>query len=292
MKEEYIKVGRAIQNLGFYESLSVLKESGFLPLTEHVEIGELFEVIETISYHNSEIGFFLSINFSSSVVSGFAQKIFTSNLKPDSLIFPYADVCSDTIFLSSDGYAYFLNPKHIDFEYFDSLSLSLYRTKKELNTEALKLKSHSRTNIENFLVPFYNLVIAYILGAVRKAADASISYASERVQGGKPIINYFHVSEKISRMKEFIELISNASKSFCSDIEKIIEKKDSADFSSVYQRIIHPLRYALRESEKILSDSIQIHGGYGYMKDYHLEKYFRELRTIKSLIGDIIFTKF
>lgn len=281
MNEYYSKIGRSIEDLDFNEALNSFMVSGFLPLSEYVSIQELFEFVKVLSFYNSEIGFFMCCNFPLSLLLNFPKKIFTSNLKFDSPIFPFASSASDIAFISKDGYTYICELHGLDMVFFDSLSMKLYK----IDNIDIKGRSYRKIENESFLTLFYAFMIAYVLGIVNKCSEKAFVYSNERIQGGIPILKYFPVADKIAKMREFLEIISNAAKNICVRLDEIIEKKSYSDINQLYRSLFFSARYCIRESQNLISEAIQIHGGYGYMKDYKIEKFFREIRTVASLSG-------
>jgi len=175
------------------------------------------------------------------------------------------------------------------------------------------IKSQSGAEILSCLYIFLSSVI---LGGVQKAFELSSKYSSERIQGGKPIGKYFAIKEKLRDMETFILLLSNSINSVCSKIDAIREtsqiriRKNSAKTKEIsstkiegrtgienikderlkswyltLKDVILILLFAIRESGKLISEAIQIHGGYGYMKDYKVEKIFRNIETLNHILG-------
>ena len=48
--------------------------------------------------------------------------------------------------------------------------------------------------------------------------------------------------------------------------------------------------FASEAAEKICSDAIQVHGGYGYLKDFPVERIFRDVRISQIYEGPVIFS--
>jgi alkylation response protein AidB-like acyl-CoA dehydrogenase len=103
------------------------------------------------------------------------------------------------------------------------------------------------------------------------ALDLVQKYASERIQGGKPIKDYFAIKEKICKISEFVNIVSEVIDNLSENPEKI------------HRKSFFITGFALRESTILLSEAIQIFGGYGYMKDFKVEKLYREAETLRNL---------
>ena len=112
------------------------------------------------------------------------------------------------------------------------------------------------------------------LGIAQAATEASIKYAKERIQFKEPIINFGMVREKIANMTTQIEagrllLYEAARKRDC--------KKDFRQAASMAKY------FTGQAAIDITTSAIQIYGGYGYMKDYPVERYFRDAQVINVL---------
>ncbi|MEM4326482.1 MAG: hypothetical protein QXU40_04205, partial [Candidatus Pacearchaeota archaeon] len=213
----FSKIGRDIENLDIDDSLKILKSSGFLPLSDYVPVPDLFEFVKEISFYNSEMGLFLCSNFSLSLLMGYPQKLFSANFSADSFIFPFAHLASDLAFSSKDGYTYLFESSVSGFIFFETLALRLYK----IHDFGIKKRAYLTIKNEDFLTLFYLFIIAYILGVVGKSSEKALLYANERIQGGRPISTYFPISDKIARMREFLEIVSNAGTNISLKIDEI-----------------------------------------------------------------------
>lgn len=117
------------------------------------------------------------------------------------------------------------------------------------------------------------------LGIAEAAMENSIKYAKERVQFGEPIINFGMVREMISDMKTKIEtmrlLLYDGGMLKDADKDFILNAGISRSFSN-------------EAVAEITTDAIQIYGGYGYMKDYPVERYFRDAQVSRVLCSPTI----
>ncbi|MBU0755926.1 MAG: acyl-CoA dehydrogenase [Planctomycetes bacterium] len=110
---------------------------------------------------------------------------------------------------------------------------------------------------------------ALALGIAQGALDKAQAYAKTRVQFGKPIIEHQGVGFKLADMATNIEaarhLVYNAARL------KMAKKPFSKEAAMAKL-------YASEIAMKATSDAIQIHGGYGYTIDYHVERYYRDAK--------------
>lgn len=107
------------------------------------------------------------------------------------------------------------------------------------------------------------------LGIARGAYEASLQYSKERYQFDKPISSFQGVSFKLADMATEIEasdlLISQA----C-DLKNRHENVTKEAAMAKY--------YAAEVAVKVANDAVQIFGGYGYTKDFPVEKYYRDAK--------------
>jgi alkylation response protein AidB-like acyl-CoA dehydrogenase len=110
-------------------------------------------------------------------------------------------------------------------------------------------------------------IAALSLGIAKGAYEASVKYAKEREQFGQPIANFQAISFKLADMATKIQAA-----------ELLIRK--SAHLKNTHQPVttISAMAkyYASEICVQIATDAIQIFGGYGYTKDFPVEKFFRD----------------
>jgi alkylation response protein AidB-like acyl-CoA dehydrogenase len=110
-------------------------------------------------------------------------------------------------------------------------------------------------------------IAALSLGIARGAFDASVKYAKERQQFGQPIANFQAISFKLADMATRIEaselLIRQAS-----DLKDRGQKVTKAGAMAKY--------YASEVCVWASTEAVQIFGGYGYTKDFPVEKFYRD----------------
>ncbi|WP_296684279.1 acyl-CoA dehydrogenase family protein [Flavobacterium sp.] len=110
---------------------------------------------------------------------------------------------------------------------------------------------------------------ALALGIAKGAYEASLKYSKERYQFGKAISEFQGISFKLADMATEIEAS-----------ELLLHK---AAFLKEQHRPVTTLgamakMYASEMCVKVATDAIQIHGGYGYTKDYPVEKFYRDAK--------------
>ncbi len=110
-------------------------------------------------------------------------------------------------------------------------------------------------------------IAALALGIAKGAYEASVKYAKEREQFGQPIAHFQAISFKLADMATKIEAA-----------ELLIRK--AAHLKNTHQPVTTVSAmakyYASEISVQIATDAVQIFGGYGYTKDFPVEKFYRD----------------
>lgn len=112
-------------------------------------------------------------------------------------------------------------------------------------------------------------IAALALGIAKGAFEASLKYANERKQFGSQIINFQGISFKLADMATEIEaselLVRNAA-----EMKNNHQKNTKEAAMAKY--------YASETAVKVATEAVQIHGGYGYTKDFPVEKFYRDAK--------------
>jgi butyryl-CoA dehydrogenase len=123
-------------------------------------------------------------------------------------------------------------------------------------------------------------VAAQAVGMARAAYDAALAYAKERRAFGKPIIEHQAVAFRLADMATSIQaaelMVLHAAR--LRDAGRPCLKEASM-----------AKLFASERAERVCSDAIQIHGGYGYLNDFPVERIYRDVRvcTIYEGTSDI-----
>ena len=115
-------------------------------------------------------------------------------------------------------------------------------------------------------------IAAMGLGCAQGAFELALEYANERKQFGKPISKFQVNAFKLADMATKIELARNLLYKACwlKDNDKPFSKE--AAMSKLYCSEI---------AREVADEAVQIHGGYGLMKDYHIERFYRDQRLLQ-----------
>ncbi|WP_143053971.1 acyl-CoA dehydrogenase family protein [Parapedobacter koreensis] len=112
-------------------------------------------------------------------------------------------------------------------------------------------------------------IAALALGIAKGALEASIKYAKERHQFGQPIANFQGISFKLADMATEIEAAELLIRKAC---ELKNQDKEVAKNSAMAKY------YASEVAVRCATEAVQIFGGYGYTKDFPVEKYYRDAK--------------
>ena len=118
---------------------------------------------------------------------------------------------------------------------------------------------------------------AQSVGIAQGALDHAIKYAKERVQFGKPISSFQGIQFMLADMATQLE----AARALTYAAARIIDsgEKDISRISAQAKL------FASDACMKVTTDAVQIFGGYGYMKEYPVEKYMRDAKITQIYEG-------
>ncbi|HDQ44539.1 MAG TPA: acyl-CoA dehydrogenase [bacterium] len=120
-------------------------------------------------------------------------------------------------------------------------------------------------------------VAAQALGIAQGAFDHAVRYARERVQFGKPIAAFQATQFKLADMATRIE----ASRSLIYATARM----QDAGVKDISKESAMSKLYASETAMYVTTEAVQIFGGYGYMKEYPVEKYMRDAKITQIYEG-------
>ncbi|MGE0257437.1 MAG: acyl-CoA dehydrogenase family protein [Alphaproteobacteria bacterium] len=119
-------------------------------------------------------------------------------------------------------------------------------------------------------------IAAQALGMARAAYEAALSYAKEREAFGRRIIEHqavaFRLADMATQLAAARGLILDAA-----------ERRDAGE--PCLQQAAMAKLFASEMAERVASDAIQIHGGYGYLADFPVERIYRDVRVCQIYEG-------
>jgi butyryl-CoA dehydrogenase len=114
------------------------------------------------------------------------------------------------------------------------------------------------------------------LGMARAAYEAALKYAKERVAFGKPIYEHqavqFRLADMATQLEAARQLIHHAAR-----------LKDAG--KPCLKEAAMAKLFASEMAERVCSDAIQVHGGYGYVADFPVERIYRDVRVCQIYEG-------
>lgn len=120
-------------------------------------------------------------------------------------------------------------------------------------------------------------IAACSLGGAQAALDAALAYTAERTQFGKPIADFQHTQFTLADMETDLEaarlMVYRAARS-------LDEGSPNATKHAAMAK-----RFATDACFEIADKALQLHGGYGYLADYPVERILRDLRVHRILEG-------
>jgi butyryl-CoA dehydrogenase len=119
-------------------------------------------------------------------------------------------------------------------------------------------------------------IASQCVGMARAAFEAALHYAKEREAFGEPIFNHqalqFRLSDMATQIEAARQLILHAA-SLRDAGQPCLKEAAMAKL------------FASEMSERVCSDAIQIHGGYGYVSDFPVERIYRDVRVAQIYEG-------
>jgi alkylation response protein AidB-like acyl-CoA dehydrogenase len=119
-------------------------------------------------------------------------------------------------------------------------------------------------------------IAAQSVGLARAAFEQAHAYARDRQTFGKPIIQHQAVGFRLADMCTEVEV----ARSFLHQVARL--RDAGAPCKSEAAMAKH---FASELAEKVASEAIQIHGGYGYLKDFPVERIYRDARICRIYEG-------
>ena len=110
-------------------------------------------------------------------------------------------------------------------------------------------------------------IAALSLGIAKGAFDAALKYSQERQQFGKPIAEFQAISFKLADMATKIE----ASELLTLQAADLKNRGEKVTRQSAFAKY-----YASEVAVQVSTEAVQIFGGYGYTKDFPVEKFYRD----------------
>ena len=115
-------------------------------------------------------------------------------------------------------------------------------------------------------------IAALGVGIAQASLDKALQYAKERTQFGRPIANFQAIQFKLADMAMEVELARNM-------VYKAAWLKDNDQ--PFTKEAAYAKLFATETASRSANQAIQIHGGYGYMREYEVERYLRDAKLLE-----------
>ena len=119
-------------------------------------------------------------------------------------------------------------------------------------------------------------IASQCIGMARAAFDAALQYSKDRVSFGQPIFQHQAVQFKLADMATQIEAARQL-------IHHAASLKDAGQ--PCLKEAAMAKLFASEMAERVCSDAIQVHGGYGYVTDFPVERIYRDVRVCQIYEG-------
>lgn len=118
-------------------------------------------------------------------------------------------------------------------------------------------------------------IMASQVGVMRRTMEACVAYARQRRQFGKPIAKYESVADKIANMKIAVE----ASRGLVLRVGWLMDHGHETSMDAAVAKA-----FVSEANVRTHLDAVQVHGGYGYMTEFEIE------RALRDAVGGTIYS--
>ena len=119
-------------------------------------------------------------------------------------------------------------------------------------------------------------IAAQAVGIASGAYELALKYSKERKTFGKPICEHQAIQFKLADMATNID----AARLLCLQAAWLKDQELNYSYASAMAKM-----YASKVAMETASEAIQIHGGYGYVKEYHVERFLRDAKITQIYEG-------
>ncbi|MDQ2051796.1 acyl-CoA dehydrogenase family protein [Natronolimnohabitans sp. A-GB9] len=111
-------------------------------------------------------------------------------------------------------------------------------------------------------------IASQAVGVAQAALDAAVAYANEREQFDQPIIEHQAIGQKLADMQTDVQAARLLTRDAARKNESGVDPKSAA--MAKY--------FASETAVDVANEAVQVHGGYGYTKDFDVERYYRDAK--------------
>lgn len=120
------------------------------------------------------------------------------------------------------------------------------------------------------------VVAARALGIAGAAFDAALTYARERRQFGRPIADHQAIRFKLAEMATALR----AARLLVYDAARAKDRDEDVALQASMAKL-----FATEAAQRVVDQALQIHGAYGYTRDFPIERYYRDVRLATIIEG-------
>ena len=249
-----------------------VQNSIILPLL--VKSAETQEILKEIAAGKKSAGFSLSsstmsketlgnLNFSGKSVSGIKNYILGPGLD---ILLVSADPLPDALLLFTSGFTVREKYPVLGFR-----GLGISSVEFSDSSYIVISKENGRSMIESAIRSMGNAVSAISLGIANGAIGKAMEYSKVRSTFGHLLMDYEPVAYPLSMIKSEID-----------ELSRYLARWNSLSETEKFSIKIRSIEISLKASRQ----SIQSHGGYGYLQDFGVEKFYRDSATLTALFMD------
>ena len=119
-------------------------------------------------------------------------------------------------------------------------------------------------------------IAACSVGLGAAALDAAVAFASSREQFGAPVASFEGIQFLLADMATRVE----AARRLYREAARLRDAGGDASLAASMAKL-----FASDTAMRVATDAVQVHGGYGYMRDHPVERYFREAKALQIVEG-------
>ncbi len=120
-------------------------------------------------------------------------------------------------------------------------------------------------------------IAACSLGGAQACLDKALSYVRERRQFGRPIAEFQALQFRLADMATELEAARLLVRRAAAKLDN--GDRDATCFCAMAKRLATDVGF------RVVDEALQLHGGYGYIREYEIERYLRDLRVHRILEG-------
>jgi alkylation response protein AidB-like acyl-CoA dehydrogenase len=110
------------------------------------------------------------------------------------------------------------------------------------------------------------------IGIAQACLEAALQYAKERIQFSRPIASFQLVQNMLAEMSTRLSITRQYTYALCPLVDQKIRLTREASIAKYYASIM---------ATRVAMDAIQIFGGYGYMREYPVQRYMRDAKLVE-----------